>query len=625
MRQETSNLIQPVLTYAVGLREQLIQGKELDLEEVQAVLKGLLGHDLEPATTTDLGGSGLPIPAHAANSSDNKFQGIRYALVCWLDEWFIDHSPWRALWIENILERQLYGTRDRSWKFWEQVRHADLLLASDAPEAFLQCVMLGFRGDLRAEPKRLAGWVRSVQARRARQRQRPAHVLQAHALPPALPALLGSQRWLWRFLGMAQETSLCPEIDEAWQEALVALQAADIDSAATPLFLVLGRTQGGEEAFISAAFATAPSSLRVRNVPARAEAPLHVFATRDAIYVMCPDACMLGRQAELLAGTTAAKAHSGSGVFPARRPRRELATLDVPVPGTNDGSLASTGRAVLGPIQQWATTPSAGEIGRDATIREVRLRRLCRLLVRDRCGGAPLNGMLLLLPYAATANDEYTYRTGLACRRDVAVVREAAQLRCPLLAVVCDLEQAPGLTTLVERFPAKQRHHRLGQSYEFSWPSDLPNTAQHIREGVRWLSEDLVLRFIQQFWQPETPEQLTFDKALEDGIQLHRFWWEIRHRQDRLGLLFTSCVPEPEADPEDACWFGGSYLAATGRKSSEQAFVAGVVQKLFECRKWVSWTKEALDKDSMYRRWSSFAFAACTLLILTVALLLWWG
>jgi hypothetical protein len=109
--------------------------------------------------------------------------------------------------------------------------------------------------------------------------------------------------YLWRLLGPDQELSAFPDIDLAWEEALRALSQADIDPRQVPLFLVLGRPAAGENAL----FQASQLSFQVRQAPNRIDSPLYVYASREAIYLSCAGASILGRQATILAGEGAAE------------------------------------------------------------------------------------------------------------------------------------------------------------------------------------------------------------------------------------------------------------------------------------------------------------------------------
>src|SRR5262249_46803739 len=94
-----------------------------------------------------------------------------------------------------------------------------------------------------------------------------------------------------------------------------------------------------------------------------------------------------------------------------------------------------------------------------------RLKHLCRLIVRDRHPYCPVNGILLLLPFGATDRKEDADQIGAICQQDLAALRQALQVHCPVIALVCDLEIAAGFREFIERFPAEQRQRRVGQRF----------------------------------------------------------------------------------------------------------------------------------------------------------------
>jgi type VI secretion system protein ImpK len=158
MRKEIADLVYPVFTYALRVKEQLARGESLSLSREQAALKGLLKSDSEARRWSDYSGEQSVSTSIAGRGSSSAFLGIRYALVCWLDEIFILDSPWRKEWNENKLETALYGTNIRNENFWEQVKRAEARSGSDALEVFFLCVMLGFRGEMRQNPEGLRAW-----------------------------------------------------------------------------------------------------------------------------------------------------------------------------------------------------------------------------------------------------------------------------------------------------------------------------------------------------------------------------------------------------------------------------------------------------------------------------------
>ena len=172
MRKEIADLVYPVLTYALRVKEQLARGEAPVLQKEQAALKGLLKSADEARRWGEYSGDNTATSTAVGGRSSEGFLGIRYALVCWLDEIFIFDSPWRVEWNENKLETALYGTNERAEKFWEQARRAEARPSSDALEVFFLCVMLGFRGETRNNPERLRSWREAAEAQIAQNQQR---------------------------------------------------------------------------------------------------------------------------------------------------------------------------------------------------------------------------------------------------------------------------------------------------------------------------------------------------------------------------------------------------------------------------------------------------------------------
>jgi type VI secretion system protein ImpK len=165
MTPAISELVNPVISYALDLKERLDMGEQPDLETEQRQLMDRLRSDGESRRLVDYSGDG------------SIFLGARYALTCWIDELFIVYSPWAEVWKERILEVALYGSRDRAWKFWDQVeialRRPNAPRAStppglDAIETYFLCVMLGFRGKYLENPGKVKEFVEEMRPQVAR-------------------------------------------------------------------------------------------------------------------------------------------------------------------------------------------------------------------------------------------------------------------------------------------------------------------------------------------------------------------------------------------------------------------------------------------------------------------------
>src|SRR5262249_28902346 len=145
------------------------------------------------------------------------------------------------------------------------------------------------------------------------------------------------------------------------------------------------------------------------------------------------------------------------------------------------------GRPGRGASQPWPRTDT------EAKEASARLRYLCRLIARDRQPYCPVNGILLLVPFAGTASEEQAQRTGGVCQTDLLTARRAWRVQCPVFPLVCDLETVPGFREFVGRIPPTLRRNRLGQ--RFPLVPDLPEALavqESVGRSVQALCQSLV-------------------------------------------------------------------------------------------------------------------------------------
>jgi type VI secretion system protein ImpK len=200
MRAEVATIVHRILSTGLELKERLARGDTPDLETEQARLKGMLG-DPEARRFPEYAGEAIPEHSVGAAKSltmlgkgtGDAFLGMRYALICWLDEIFSDDPIWGPQWSEFALEPSTFDMRQRAWKFWEQARKAETR-SGDPLEVYYLCVMLGFRGDLRDDPDKLQNWVGATRTQLSRN---PAEVFPKvdETEPPTyVPPLHGRER-----------------------------------------------------------------------------------------------------------------------------------------------------------------------------------------------------------------------------------------------------------------------------------------------------------------------------------------------------------------------------------------------------------------------------------------------
>jgi type VI secretion system protein ImpK len=85
--------------------------------------------------------------AEARLGSGTEWELAKYALVSWIDEMLVD-AYWegREWWSNNVLEIELFNSRECNEKFFLKAQQATTVAGRDALEVFYVCVILGFRG-----------------------------------------------------------------------------------------------------------------------------------------------------------------------------------------------------------------------------------------------------------------------------------------------------------------------------------------------------------------------------------------------------------------------------------------------------------------------------------------------
>jgi type VI secretion system protein ImpK len=85
--------------------------------------------------------------AEALLGANEQWQLGKYAVVAWTDEMLVD-APWdgRDWWSNNVLEVELFSSRECYDRFYILAKEAGTLANRDALEVFYICVVLGFRG-----------------------------------------------------------------------------------------------------------------------------------------------------------------------------------------------------------------------------------------------------------------------------------------------------------------------------------------------------------------------------------------------------------------------------------------------------------------------------------------------
>lgn len=425
--------------------------------------------------------------------------------------------------------------------------------------------------------------------------------------------------WLWQLLRPEAAASVYPDIDSAWDEARVLLEQAGIDLTDLPLFLLLGEPRGGVEHL----FGASQIPLVVRHAPRKADSPLRVYASRQAVYVTCVGASLLGRQvsyqAEAIhAGTTDTvpeQIHDEPLVTAAGRSR---------LTGKRDSLVLGSRRIEKDSSQAKKTaSPNTGlmssQPGREAIpllkgtaemeLYSDRLAYLCQRIRQTRHPYCPVNGILVLVPWESLVADQPAQHTGRLCFRDLVTVQEVVQVQCPVFALVCDMEENEGFREIVIRLPEAQRRFRLGVGFPLAPDLETAQMGEMVESGVRWVCETQFPTLIYNLLELD-PQQLDTSVELQGNVRLYQLLYEMRERRERLTRFLSRSILRPTL-PLGGCFFAGSAPS----DQAEPAFVAGVFPLLVQSQNAVAWTPLPLAEDTAYRRWTFFGYVSIALVL----------
>jgi hypothetical protein len=456
--------------------------------------------------------------------------------------------------------------------------------------------------------------------------------------------------WLWRLLGSGEEVEYFPDIEEAWAEAVYALAKQGIRLPDVPVFLVLGHPAEGEEILFAA------SRLNLFSAPLAPGSPVRVYGNRDVVFVTCPQASLSDTLADLLEQQDVPEPNTSVPVIPSggspdidktippvrgktraiqmilRKAEQEGRTL-------NDQEKALLAQLTGGPGNVISEQPEGpprapilrADLPQVAYITE-RLKYLCRLIVRDRHPFCPINGILLVIPFAATDRDEEANASGWLYQKDLAAIRSIFQQHCPLFALVSDLERTPGFVEFLSQFEAEERRRRMGQRFPLvpdikpgpQWAEEM---AALIDSAVSWICHAVFPSWVYGLFRLEGPEE-DLSGVIHQNAQLFWLMSEMQSRKHRLSQILSQAIITPGwmGEEDRPVLFGGCYLAATGKDRSTQGFVPGVFSRLLEQQSAVCWTREALIEDANYHRYTQMGYLFLLTLIglWILGLLLWW-
>lgn len=459
-----------------------------------------------------------------------------------------------------------------------------------------------------------------------------------------LPYALCWASWaLWKAIVSTDIDSQHRDIDEAWQAGLAACREARIDLMNWPIFLVLGQAQEEDASVFKA------GSVTFTRLPEGAIGPpVRLYACtdpkREAIYITCPDASLLSAFAIRLTRPDKAARITGIRIATLKQtafdetksltpemmktllPEAESDALDyqqILLEAERVGGVGPVHQRILRFFER-RRSPAQLLDDQVTRVQADRLTHLCRLMRRDLSPRAPVNGVLTLLPFDATDSQQDALELAHACAGDLKVTREALGVHCPVYALVCNMESAPGFVEFVSRFLEGDRKSRVGQSFPF-FPEQPRgprepggDVAGQLRGLASWICTSYMRRWVYEKCQLEQDTD-GLGKSRQINSRLFYLLCELREREPQLATILG--VGFSGHAPPDRLLFGGCYLAATGEPAGHRAFAQGVFDRILKDanreNSILYWTDEVRSDEAFWTRFVNTGWVALvTILVL---------
>ncbi len=454
--------------------------------------------------------------------------------------------------------------------------------------------------------------------------------------------------YLLQLFGIEDESDF-PDIEADWKDVVTALNRDNLFLDDLPLFLVNGLTpQQEQSAFESAS----QMEWRVVAPPlSRTTAVIRVFANDDAIFLSCtgvgttngqqgkvievsdsdsgilrPSAAITGtrKAGEMPSSPRAMPSPTGThtGIAPPTEPAAASPPMHQP-----GGMAAMFGTMAPGGLKRAMGTFSALNRGdqkgygkkKVAPLSELefqigvrRMRFLCQLIAAARRPFCQINGMLQAYPFSWASDSEYSAKLAPGIREDLVAVHDAFQLQFPVVAMVTELDAVSGMKDFLlrsERLHPGLRLSRAGSSFAPGADVNDKNAAWVVDKAMHWFRGWVYTAF-------------SMDIDNRDNQKLFQMLCEISQRR----LAMVSLLRETAYKTvSPGIRLHGTYFAATGRASTEQGFVRGILDKLKESQGMLAWSPQ-LVRIQQRSRSLSVCLLLASIVMAAIAITIYvWG
>jgi hypothetical protein len=417
-----------------------------------------------------------------------------------------------------------------------------------------------------------------------------------------VPLLVYQAARLW----LEHQGGRWPDIAAAWSAAGDELGRQQISLTDSPLFLVLG-SDGGELERALLAESSAP--LLVQQSPAGG-GPLHVFASREAIFVCFSGA---GQTAVTAASIRSALAdgETWSGALARANPE---AVVDRVAAELQSGTVTVDAR----PTTRSSPPTRSAKERRDAADR---LEFACDQLRQARVPLASINGVLVLLTLQVNSPaDADAVRLGQAVGEDLATITRVLGVRAPVTLLAGVLQDDPAIDDLLPRVDAGKRAAAFGQPF----PLGLPPTAEHLHALAFNTTGSLNDRLAELLLDPRRIAEQPANRHLL--AMLGRMRLDVSTQIARVLQQAYSTDLHGGTDGRRGVLplLAGCYVAAISSDTSRRAFCRGLLDRVVQLQGELDWTDESLRAEAWAGRMSRLLFGAAAVMVVAMVAIVWW-
>ncbi|MBP86814.1 MAG: hypothetical protein CMJ64_08865 [Planctomycetaceae bacterium] len=439
--------------------------------------------------------------------------------------------------------------------------------------------------------------------------------------------------FFWLRLWLEGDVSRFPDIDEAWNEGLAALQEQSLDIGSAPLFLVLGLP---DEKTCKSLFAASGMDLMVRDVP-QGRPPLRWYADENAVYLVCLDSARLSKL-HTFGGNVGRPSPGQSEIRSTMQPSGDVrgtmvaggSIRDSAAPAADYDDAPDAGAMIRGTLIPGAAAggggasapaPSSGSSmlsRQDAENQTERLEYVCELLSRARTPVCPLNGVLVAVPLRSVQSVMIAKDIPGAARSDLDTIRNVTKLRAPVTVMVAGMEAESGFCELVRRVgTTKAKANRFGKGFNV-WNPPTEENMDAFSSHACGAFEDWVYSLFRE------REGLSKPGNAKLYTLLCKIRSQLRARL-RSVLLHGFSFSHGDKKKEDIpLLFNGCYFTATGDTPDRQAFVKNVFEKMIDLEEELEWMPEAIREDDRYHQLAQIGMFIDAVLVLGIVGMLVW-